>query len=354
MAFQKGQLITREQAQMLAVAEAQRGAGFVSPNPLVGCVIVDSQHRFLSSGYHAKYGDAHAEIHALSKLAPGECGGATVYVTLEPCSHFGKTPPCARRLVQESPERVVVGLQDPNPQVAGEGLAALRAAGIAVEVDETFGRLCRRMCEHFLWHIQNKKPFVTLKIAASLDGQVALTNGASQWITSEEARREARRMRGEHDATLIGARTFCADDPLLDLRDTVFAGKKLNRIVIWDPNGSAEKFWPSSRLSKSELASRVYFLKTAALDEAALQELYRQNIYSLWVEGGAHTISEFLKNGHFQKLVQFIGPRILGAGRAWGQGLHFERMDETIAFEIFDVQRLGPDLMVTSYPAEGK
>jgi diaminohydroxyphosphoribosylaminopyrimidine deaminase/5-amino-6-(5-phosphoribosylamino)uracil reductase len=343
-----GDAITREQAQDLALTVAESGAGFVSPNPLVGCVIVDKDHRFLASGYHGKLGGDHAEIDALKKVPPERLSGATVYVTLEPCAHQGRTPPCAERLMREPLKAVVIGIEDPNPLVAGKGIKMLRDKGIFVDVDRLFGQKCERLTEMFLWHIQNKMPFVALKVATSLDGKIALKSGESQWITSEEARRAARELRGHYDATLIGTRTLVHDNPRLDFRETRFEGKKLNRIVIWDPTGKAEAFLPNSEILKIHRRENITVLRDAVLDSEVLKRLYGQGIYSLFVEGGGYTVSEFIKAGLANKIHKVIAPCLMGDGRGWTESLSIDSMDQRVPLEFTDVKRVGSEIFITA------
>jgi diaminohydroxyphosphoribosylaminopyrimidine deaminase/5-amino-6-(5-phosphoribosylamino)uracil reductase len=348
--MKKGSTITPTEAQDLALHEARKGAGFVSPNPLVGCVIVDAQHGFLSSGFHGKLGGDHAEIDALKKLSREELKGATVYVTLEPCAHVGRTPSCASRLAEEPIAKVIAALEDPNPLVAGKGFAILKAKGIATEINSEFGEKAKYVCEDFLWHITKKSPFVALKVAVSLDGQMALKSGESKWITSEESRVRARQLRGFHDATLIGAGTLIKDNPLLDFRNTEFEGRKTNRVVIWDPKNVARDFLPAAKLSKEIPPENIIVITAPQLTMNILEGLYQDGIRSLYVEGGAYVLSEFVKNKLFQKLYYFLAPTLLGNGLGWTDHLEFGDMGEKVPLSFHDIQRIGTDLLVTAYP----
>ncbi|MBY0316301.1 MAG: bifunctional diaminohydroxyphosphoribosylaminopyrimidine deaminase/5-amino-6-(5-phosphoribosylamino)uracil reductase RibD [Bdellovibrionales bacterium] len=364
--YKKFDPITSREAQSLALREGYKGAGWVSPNPLVGCVIVDAEHRFLASGYHAKFGEAHAEVNALKNLNSDELRGGIMYVTLEPCSHHGKTPPCADRVAREPFKKVVVGVKDPNPLVSGRGLEILRKNKIQVEFDSEFSEKSKRLAEVFLWNIQTQMPFITLKLASSLDGKIALKNGESRWITSETSRRLGRVLRAHHDATLIGARTLLNDDPLLDFRDTAFEGRKKNKIVIYDPKGTASEFLRGSKLLKTHepssiflLTSKVspqlnveqYFIESnAGISEDMLRWMYKQQIYSLYVEGGTFTFSQFLRNHSFQKLYQFMSPDILGDGISWTDSLHLENIQKRIPLEIHKIRRTDRDILMIAYP----
>lgn len=311
----KGEVLSAQQAQDLALSEASKGAGWVSPNPLVGCVVVDQQHRFLASGFHGYYGGPHAERDAFAKLDLGLLQGATVYVTLEPCSHQGKTPPCTDLFLKQKISKVVVGQTDPNPLVAGRGLAILKRENIAIATDEAFSKKSSRLAEIFLWHMQNKKPYVTLKVALSADGKIAGPSGSNPEITSEASRFRARELRATYDATFIGAETFLCDNPLLDFRETQWEGKKQPKVVILDPRGRAQAFFAQSRLAQKVKSENVFFV--ASVDEAMLRDLYLKGIYSLYVEGGAKTHELFIEQKLYQKLICFVSPDSRPEGLSW-------------------------------------
>lgn len=311
----KGEVLSAQQAQDLALSEASKGAGWVSPNPLVGCVVVDQQHRFLASGFHGYYGGPHAERDAFAKLDLGLLQGATVYVTLEPCSHQGKTPPCTDLFLKQKISKVVVGQTDPNPLVAGRGLAILKRENIAIATDEAFSKKSSRLAEIFLWHMQNKKPYVTLKVALSADGKIAGPPGSNPEITSEASRFRARELRATYDATFIGAETFLCDNPLLDFRETQWEGKKQPKVVILDPRGRAQAFFAQSRLAQKVKSENVFFV--ASVDEAMLRDLYLKGIYSLYVEGGAKTHELFIEQKLYQKLICFVSPNKRELGVSW-------------------------------------
>ena len=225
-----------DQAMQLAISEALKGAPFVSPNPKVGCVILDSQGELLSTGYHKKFGEAHAEIEALKNLNPDQLKGAHLIVTLEPCAHEGKTPSCAKTLAKLPIKKVTFGLVDPNPLVAGQGAKILKEAGI--EVEEYQGILkadLEEVCEEFLWNFRQKKVFVAVKIAQSLDGKIALLNGESKWITGPDSRQKVHELRAQYDAVLVGKNTILIDNPSLDIRHPKI--QKENKVVVLDRSG---------------------------------------------------------------------------------------------------------------------
>jgi diaminohydroxyphosphoribosylaminopyrimidine deaminase/5-amino-6-(5-phosphoribosylamino)uracil reductase len=234
---ERGVKFTPFQAMQLAIDEAAKGLPFVSPNPAVGCVVLDADGGFLSSGYHQKYGEAHAEVNAVKGLSETDLQQAQVYVTLEPCAHQGKTPSCARMLAKHPLQRVVYGLRDPNPLVSGKGAQILREAGIdCMLFHECAGpgleAELEEVCEAFLWNQRHNRLFVSLKVAASLDGKIALASGESKWITGAASREFAHWLRASHDATLIGVGTLLRDDPALDIRHPEI--QKTNQVVVLD------------------------------------------------------------------------------------------------------------------------
>ena len=233
---------TLREAMLLAIAEGSKGAGWVSPNPQVGCVILSSSGRLLSTGFHRKYGGPHAEVWALKALEKAsDLEGAIVVVTLEPCAHEGKTPSCAKALAKLPISKVVYGLVDPNPLVAGQGLDIIRNAGIKVEcITEFFPELTaplEQLCEHFLMNQNQKRPFVSLKVATSLDGIMAMKGGESQWISGPESRARVQFLRATHDAVLVGSGTILVDNPRLNSRDSNYEGKDPNKVIILDRRG---------------------------------------------------------------------------------------------------------------------
>ncbi len=343
-----GEYCTPVQAQKLAVQEAQRGAGFVAPNPLVGCSIVSKDGLLLATGYHARVGDNHAEVDALNKLQSMDLTQATMYVTLEPCSHHGRTPPCADRIIKDRVGRVVIGVLDPNPLVAGKGAEKLRAAGIDVSFDSEFAAASAKVAEVFLWNMQKKIPFVILKLAMSLDGKLALPSGESQWLTSDQSRTHGRALRAHCDATLIGAQTLIKDNPRLDFRDTEFAAKKSNKVLIWDPQAKVKDFLTVSNVAKTHPLENIQTLHT--LDVTILQSLYAQGIHSIYVEGGAKTLSEFIEKRLFNKLYVFVAPMVLGRGLDWASTLQLKSMKERLELEFTDVTTSDRDILITAYP----
>ncbi len=365
-----GQVITPDQAMRFAVETAKMGRGFVSPNPLVGCVIVDKDHNYLAAGAHLRFGGAHAEINAIKSLKDvSVMQGGTLYVTLEPCSHFGKTPPCVDSIIQAKLKKVVYGTLDPNPEVAGQGLEKLKSNGIQVEKSARYENDCQQMAEQFIYHIQTQKPFVALKVGASLDGKIALNTGESQWITGEESRLYARQLRAHYDATLIGAGTLKYDNPTLDFRGTGFEGQKQNKIVLLDPKGKAAEGFKESNIYQTHGPKNIFVL--TRLDHVskwsknlnpviqweansqgwhqALKNLYQKGIHSLYVEGGSYVFGQFLSYGLAQKIYLFQSSKIVGNGVSWSKSFENKTLADVPDLERWQSIPIGTDRLNIAY-----
>lgn len=365
--YQVGELITASQAMKLAIEVGQLGLGYVSPNPAVGCVIVDKSHCFLSSGSHLKFGQAHAEVNALAAIDhESSLENATVYITLEPCAHEGQTGSCAKRLSQLPISKVVYGTLDPNPLVSGKGLNHLKAHGKSVEHFAEYEPECKQLAEQFLYHIKNRSPFVALKAGVSLDGKMALNSGESQWITNEEARTYARQLRGHYDATFIGAGSLQYDDPQLDFRGTSFENEKENKIVILDPKGRASENFKARKLFQIHGAKNIFVLTRQEHISAwsknlvnvvswestdmgwrqALENLYHKGIYSLYVEGGSFVFGQFLTYQLAQKLYLFQANKIIGEGVSWTQLFKVTELDQSIPVSFRSIKNLSDNRLV--------
>lgn len=334
-----------DQAMQLAMSEALKGAPFVSPNPKVGCVILDQNGKLLSSGYHKKFGEAHAEVEALKSLPIESFRGSHVIVTLEPCAHEGKTPSCAKTLAKLPIKKVTFGLFDPNPLVAGQGAEILRAAGI--EVEEYQGHLkneLEEICEEFLFNMRQKKVFVSLKIAQSLDGKIALSNGESKWITGPEARSKVHELRAQYDAVLVGKNTVLTDNPSLNVRHPLI--KKENKVVVLDRSGEVLKKIDHLKIFSAHKPENLIVLPSIDL-KTALEELYAKGIRSLMVEGGGQTFSNFLQQDLVQRLHLFTAPVILGQGIGWAECFTLSSMAQKKELKSVKTQLFGNDLYLT-------
>ncbi|HEV3474337.1 MAG TPA: bifunctional diaminohydroxyphosphoribosylaminopyrimidine deaminase/5-amino-6-(5-phosphoribosylamino)uracil reductase RibD [Actinomycetota bacterium] len=352
-----------------ALELAARGTGLASPNPLVGAVVV-RDGRAVGEGWHEGPGRPHAEIVALD--AAGDLArGATLFVTLEPCSHQGRTPPCAPRVVGSGVVRVVAAMRDPNPVVDGRGLAALREAGIdvAVGVEETDAL---RLNEPFVKHLRTGLPFVTLKMAASLDGKVAARDGSSRWISGEEARAEVHRMRAASDAVMVGAGTAVLDDPALTVRDPRYPGRAPLRVVVDGrgivpetkrvfTDGSAPTLVATTHAAPARrrrawegAGAEVLVLPGAGASliplDALLAELGKRDVQRLLIEGGPTLAWEAVHSGLVDEVVLFFAPMLVGGEEApsilMGGGI--PTIAEPMNLQIQEVSRLGPDLKVVA------
>jgi diaminohydroxyphosphoribosylaminopyrimidine deaminase/5-amino-6-(5-phosphoribosylamino)uracil reductase len=352
-----------------ALALAESALGFSTPNPAVGCVIV-AGNKIVGRGATATGGRPHAETVALAK-AGARARGATAYVSLEPCAHFGRTPPCANALVDAGIKRVVIGCGDPFPKVRGKGIAILRKAGVAV----TLGVMedeCRRTNEGFFTRVEQGRPMVTLKLAMTLDGRIATSSGDSQWISGEESRALVHRWRRYSDAVMVGAGTVIADNPRLTCRDE--GGRDPYRVIIdaklrCDPR--ARVFTERSNASTILVTSQANYraahdrfgsdkteilgMKTVARkfsDEIALAPLLEEFGQRGWnrimLEGGAHLAASALRQKVADRIAFFVAPKILGGGVSAIEGLGFQKMKESLSLEDLEVWQIGNDLLIES------
>jgi diaminohydroxyphosphoribosylaminopyrimidine deaminase/5-amino-6-(5-phosphoribosylamino)uracil reductase len=319
-----------------ALGLAERGRGTTHPNPVVGAVLVRGGE-VVGEGWHERAGGPHAEVAALE--AAGEAArGATLYATLEPCSHHGRTPPCADALAAAGVSRVVCAADDPNPEVAGEGLARLRAAGVQVEsADADLAARARRQNEAWRTWIAAGRPFVTYKAAATLDGRVAAAGGDARWISSEESRRRVHELRAASDAVAVGMGTVLAENPALTARD-VGAERQPRRLAF----GTG----PLPDVSELELVE-------GPLAEA-LGRLAAEGVQSLLVEGGPTLAGAFLRAGLLDKIVLFVAPTLVGGDDAppLFAGPGAQTLAEAVSLAGLEVARSGPDLVLTAYVHE--
>jgi diaminohydroxyphosphoribosylaminopyrimidine deaminase / 5-amino-6-(5-phosphoribosylamino)uracil reductase len=349
-----------------ALQLARRGLNTTTPNPRVGCIITKDD-QIVGEGWHVRTGEPHAEIHALME-ADGDARGATVYVTLEPCSHHGRTPPCADALAEAGVSRVVAAMTDPNPQVSGNGLARLSAAGIRtdrglLEVE------AKKLNEGFIKRMIYGHPFVRVKTASSLDGKTALSNGESKWITGDAARRDVHRLRARSCAILTGVGTVIGDDPQLNVRGWETPRQPLKVIV-----DSKLRTPPSARLlaeGKTLIAcSQPDVMKASALEAAGAQilclpqadgrvdlngllsSLARQGINELMTETGNNLNGALLAAGLVDEWVQYVAPILLGDGaRSLFRLPEPASMEQRMVWQLMDSRQVGDDLRLTWRPA---
>lgn len=365
-----------EKWMKLALEIAKRGAGHVSPNPMVGCVIISGDGKKIGQGYHERYGQAHAEQNAVDDVVdPDLLDGATVYVTLEPCAHQGNTPPCCEMLSTLPIDRVVVAMEDPTPKVSGKGIEHLRNHDITVDVG-VLEEEAKRLNEFFLHHQTFNRPFVTLKIAQTLDGYIAAPDGNSEWITGTQSRTLVHEWRSRYDAVMVGRNTALLDNPRLTVRHV--EGRQPHRIVIDGPlelpddlnlftdqyeektivlTHNEEKFTNEADPMLSILKSDYFRGKTLLIDEKeghtdlkkSLRELGKLPLTSILVEGGQNLNSALLNEKLVDKVECFIAPKMLGGGTKSVLGVGINRMEEIMEFREVKWRQVGQDLLFTGY-----
>lgn len=362
----------KEEYMRRALELARKGEGHTSPNPIVGCVVV-KDGRIISEGYHEKYGEFHAERNALTRCTE-DTAGADLYVTLEPCCHQGKTPPCTDIIIEKKIARVFVGSMDSNPLVAGKGVQILRDHGIYVETG-ILDAECRKLNEVFYHYIATKTPFVVMKYAMTLDGKIACATGDSKWVTGEIARTQVHRMRGRYRGIMVGIGTVLADDPMLNCR--VEGGVDPVRIIC-DSNlhiptesqivKTASDIETIVACSQEALESERKQEKIRRLKEAGIQiigtegahgvnlvelmkKLGGQNIDSILLEGGGTLNASALEDGIVNKVYAYIAGKLIGGmdARSPVEGMGIDRMADAITLQNVEIEKLGDDFCIVGY-----
>lgn len=364
-------MMTEKMAMRRAIELALKGSGVVSPNPRVGCVILENGD-VIAEGYHSEYGGPHAEVVAIENAGRDSFEGCTLVVNLEPCSHFGKTPPCADLIIEKRFSKVVVGMQDPNPEVAGSGIEKLRQAGIEVETG-VLEDDCRWVNRFFEKHITTGLPYVILKIAQSLDGCIATARGESKWITGEESRKKVHILRSEIDAVVIGKKTALHDNPSLTVRET--EGRNPKRIVFdtdltlplnlnvfkedtrdntyicCNPNAINTRKAETLRLAGLKLIP-VEVNDFGRLNiPSALYAFADNGITSIMVEGGATLLSAFAHSQMIDEMHLFIAPIIIGSGIHSFNNFNINFLKESLKLKIRAIGKSGDDIhtVLTSF-----
>ncbi|GGD69608.1 bifunctional diaminohydroxyphosphoribosylaminopyrimidine deaminase/5-amino-6-(5-phosphoribosylamino)uracil reductase RibD [Paenibacillus nasutitermitis] len=361
-------VLNDETYMKLALDMAESAKGQTGINPVVGCVVV-SGGRVVGLGAHLKRGEGHAEVHALA-MAGEQAKGATVYVTLEPCSHYGRTPPCCERIIEAKASRVVVASLDPNPLVAGRGVARLREEGIEVEVG-LLGEASQRMNEAFNKFITTGMPFVTMKTAMTLDGKIAAKTGDSRYVSGPQSRAFVHTLRHQNMAIMIGVQTALTDDPELTTRLSVPALHPVRIVVDSKLRLSAQARMVQDGLSpvivltvegsdpvrKAELAAHgVEVIDCGAGEKvdlrAALKILGEREIASILLEGGGLLNGAMLESGLLDKVILFVAPKLIGGAsspEAFAFG-GFDKMSEAIEMTDMTTERIGSDICISGYP----
>ncbi len=353
----------------LALELAETAKGMTNPNPLVGAIIVKNG-MIVGSGLHRKAGEPHAEVHAF-RMAGDHAIDATLYVTLEPCSHFGKTPPCAELVKSSGVKRVVIAMRDPNPLVAGKGINILESAGIEVIVG-VLEQEARLLNERFIHNMVNNRPFVISKVAMTLDGKIATYNGHSKWITGSDARQSVHRLRNEVDAIMVGIGTVLADNPQLTTR-LPEGGKNPIRVILdsqlripLDAN-ITDTTEAATWIVTSELADQnkmnllqekgVQFIIVSYTESGldlpeTLKRLFQKGITDVLLEGGSELNGAFIKTELVDKYLVYVAPKILGGRHSLTpfSGDDRETMDEAVNIEFHSIEHFGQDICITAYP----
>jgi diaminohydroxyphosphoribosylaminopyrimidine deaminase / 5-amino-6-(5-phosphoribosylamino)uracil reductase len=345
---------------------AKKGAGRTSPNPLVGAVIVKN-NKILSVGYHKRCGGPHAEVEAMKNLSPAALKGATLYVNLEPCAHYGKTPPCVAAIIKNKIKRVVISDIDPNPLTQGASIKKMRRVGIEVRVG-LLRRQARQVNEIFYKNILQKRPFVAVKTAQSLDGKITTSGGYSKWITQEKSRIFGKKLRDNYDCVLVGINTVIKDNPGLQGKSKIPYRVVIDRRLRLPLHSSLLKKNPEKvilftssknnkcvKIKKIPPGVDIVFIKEdnkiLPVDKI-LRELFARGIMSVYVEGGAKTLGYFFDSKSADKIYFFLAPLIIGgesslssvAGKgAWG-------VKDVIRVKDIVYQSLGEDMLVFGYP----
>lgn len=351
-----------------ALELAVKGIGMVNPNPMVGAVIV-KDNKVIGEGFHEKYGHAHAERNAV-KNAVEDIEGATVYVTLEPCAHYGKTPPCVDLLIEKKVRKVVIGMLDPNPLVAGKSIKKLKENNIEVKVGVK-EKECRKLNEVFIKYITTKKPFVIMKAGISIDGKIATSSGESKWITSERSRLHSHELRNRMSGIMVGINTVLSDDPSLTYRGE-HKGKDPLRIIIdstlkvpfeskvikYNNNNTIVACVENTDLIKKEKLEKmgVKIIETKSKKgkvdlQEVVEKLGKEKIDSILLEGGGTLNFSALKEGIVDKVRFYIAPKIIGGENSKnsvsGQG--FYNLDDCVNLKDMSYEQIGNEIVVEGY-----
>lgn len=361
--------MTDESYIKLAIEIAKKGMGSVGPNPLVGCVIIKNE-RIIGAGFHEKYGGKHAEINAIES-AIESVEGSSMYINLEPCNHSGLTPPCTDKIIESKIKHVVVGTLDMNPLVSGSGIKKLKSAGIEVKVG-ILENECVTLNKFFFKYIISGLPYVTLKIAQTLDGKIADLHGESKWISSTQSRRYVHELRSKYDAVLVGAGTVKKDDPNLTVRlvegrnprrimiDTCLSIKSTNKLYL---NNGDKKLIIVTSVKNSDKKNKIKRLENCGAHlifvneeeknklnlKEVLKELGKMKISSILVEGGGGVFTSFVKKNVFDEILLFISPKILGSGLPVINNIGVKSIRNALKVKIGNCERIGDDLMVELY-----
>ncbi len=326
--------------------------GNTLPNPMVGCVVTDENNNVLTEGYHKKYGENHAEREALLKFS-GKCPkNSVLYVNLEPCSHFGKTPPCADLIIEKGIKKVVIAMEDVNPIVKGNGIKKLKNAGIEV-VTGILEDEAKELNKVFIKNMVKKKPYVLIKTATTADSKIALQNGKSKWITDDYSRQQVMKLRSEYQAIMTGSGTCLADNPSLTAR--IKNGKNPIRIIL-DRNGiiplnynvfkeNTEKIYLVTNSNK-KYPSHIQKINFEGFSPL-FKTLYSLNIYSVMIEAGTGLNSNIIAAKEADEIAHFIAPKIFGGGKGFVEGFEVQSVEDCIKLTDLKCKKLKNDILIT-------
>ncbi len=354
----------------LALQLAEQGVGYVEPNPPVGCVLLSKDNALIGYGHHQQYGKAHAEVNAIDSVSDKKLlEQAQMIVTLEPCGHFGKTPPCKQILHQYNFSRLIYAVSDPNPLFDDQGLKDIEARGTVVE-QNTFGLETdiKNVLDKYLFLAKSKKSYITLKMATTLDGYLAAKSGESKWLSNEKSRFYTHRLRNGHDAVLVGKNTFLIDNPSLNVRYLESELIRENKVILIDTQLETIPLLEQSNLLKSHSSENIFIVtnkKTAdyktvnyemnkhgQIDLNVLrQNLFELGIKSVLVEGGAHTLSQFLQQQAFNCIKNFITPYLLGdqLGLSWTSDLSISEFKDKISLKKSHLIKFDDDILYSAF-----
>lgn len=357
--------MTDESYIQLAIEIAKKGMGNVSPNPLVGCLII-KDNRIIGAGYHEKYGENHAEINAINSVKEN-IEGSSLYINLEPCSHQGLTPPCVNKIIEKKIKKVIIGTLDMNPKVSGNGIKKLKTAGIDVKVG-VLENECVDLNKFFFKYITKKIPYVTLKAAQTLDGKIADTGGDSKWISSLLSRRYVHELRSKYDAVMIGYGTALKDNPNLTVRLTegrnphrvildtklklstehrLFSNNSDKKLIVVASKNSVTKKRKISKICSK--GAEIIFVKEekGRLNlRSALKELAKRKISSVLIEGGSCIFTNIIKNNLYDDILLFLTPKFLGAGLPMIENIGIKSVKKALKVKIRNVEKIGDDVLV--------
>ncbi len=345
---------------------AKKGEGKTAPNPLVGCIVLDKNGKEISTGYHSGYGKPHAEVEALSKINNNEAFGGTLIVNLEPCSHWGKTPPCADLIIEKGIKTLVIGMKDPNPLVAGKGIEKCKNAGITV-IENILNDEVEKLNSIFIKNMLENECYVSIKTATTIDGKIATKTGSSKWITSDKARKKVQELRNKYDAIITTSSTIINDNPSMNCR--LKNGKNPIKIIldrelktnydskIYQSNGEKIYIVIDKEFKHSKTAmlpTSVALIKCECYNKkihlpSLFKILYKKGIRSVLVESGGKLNGEIISQNLADKIYHFIAPKILGDKNGINAfyGRNIQKISNTINYKIIDIADFSPDLLLT-------